>query len=165
MKSCSTRVQSGVIQAIYRIDGGRRSSMSSPSTLAAPASASRCRGRPWQQRRFDPPGSRRRRPCAAAPALWVGDFSLRAPVGADERRGVEVHARVAPGFHDARSRLTAPGRRRPVFPRLLRLPPPRGAARRLLDEAPSAGSKGRLRAPPRASPSCSLPSPPSPPLL
>jgi hypothetical protein len=79
--------------------------------------------------------------------------------------GVEVHARVALVFHDARSRSTAPGRRGPVFPRLLRLPPPRRAARRLLDEAPSAGSKGRLRAPPRASPSSSLPSPPSPPLL
>jgi hypothetical protein len=87
MKSCSIGVQSGVVQAIYRTDGGRRSSMSSPSTRVAPASASRCRGRPWQQRRFDPLGSRRRRPCATAPASWVGDFSLRAPVGADERRG------------------------------------------------------------------------------
>jgi hypothetical protein len=43
--------------------------------------------------------------------------------------GIEVHVRVAPGFHDARGRSTAPGRRGPVFPRLLRLPPPGTAAR------------------------------------
>jgi hypothetical protein len=43
--------------------------------------------------------------------------------------GVEVHVRLAPGFHDTRGRSTALGRQGPVFPRLLRLPPPRTAAR------------------------------------
>jgi hypothetical protein len=69
--------------------------------------------------------------------------------------------RSSSGFHNARGRSTAPRRRGSAFPRLLRLPPPRTAARRLLDEASGAGSKGRLRAPPRASPSSSLPSSPS----
>jgi hypothetical protein len=37
--------------------------------------------------------------------------------------------RSSSGFHDARGRSTTPGRRGPVFPRLVRLPPPRTAAR------------------------------------
>jgi hypothetical protein len=37
------------------------------------APASRCRGRPWQQRHSGPPGSRCWCPCAVAPASWVGD--------------------------------------------------------------------------------------------
>jgi hypothetical protein len=52
-------------------------------------------------------------------------------------------------------------RRGTAFPRLLRLPPPWTAARRLLDEASDGSSKGRFRAPPLASPSSSLPSSPS----
>jgi hypothetical protein len=70
-----------------------------------------------------------------------------------------------PRPHSSGTRATSAARTglasRYSFPRLLRLPPPRTAARRLLDEASGAGSKGRLRAPPWAPPSSSLPSSPS----
>jgi hypothetical protein len=56
--------------------------------------------------------------------------------------------------------LFSPSSPTPVLP-----PSPRMAARRLLDEASGASSKGRLRAPPRVSPSSSLPSSPPSSLL
>jgi hypothetical protein len=71
-----------------------------------------------------------------------------------------VSLRSNSGFHDARGRSTAPGRRGPVFPRLLRLPPPRTTARGgsgMDSAAPAAKGARHPRWRPLYSPLLSLP--------
>jgi hypothetical protein len=101
-------------------------------------------------------GSRTDHCSGILPNRWWS--TLRASMAAEALRSsgftTSASLRSSAGFHDARGRSTAPGRRGPAFPRLLRLPPPRTAVRR-----PSATPVGAGSRCPRAS---SLPPTPLP---